>query len=133
MIAIIELMDFRDWIFKKYQDWSDNGKRSETQFALWLGVNSATFNAWKLRTRGNPRSKEIIDKLADKLGPEVYDVLGLPRPEAQDFADRLRAALREAFTLMIERGISPGTPKADDLIAEISDRFEVESTHISKK
>lgn len=69
-------MDFHDWFKQKFNEYS-GGKKSESQFATWLGMNQGTVNAYMNKTRGQPKSKELIDKLVDKFGDEVYGVLGL--------------------------------------------------------
>jgi SOS regulatory protein LexA len=77
-------MDFHDWIYSKYRLWSQDGQKSETQFAVWLGVSQALVNAWFNRSRNKPRTKEIVNKLFEKFGndPEIYAALDLSNPNA---------------------------------------------------
>ncbi|BCY18655.1 hypothetical protein hrd7_25040 [Leptolinea sp. HRD-7] len=73
-------MDFHKWIKEKYTNWSDSGKKSVSQFAAYLEISQPTVNAWIGETRGQPQTREIINKLVAKFGDEVYEVLGLSAP-----------------------------------------------------
>lgn len=124
-------MDFSQWIDDQYIIWS-KGRKSETQFAQWLGISQATFNAWKRKARGAPRSQALIKKLADKLGPEVYDVLGLVRPEAStayesfpaDFRRRLADADRELLRRRAELGLTnPDSPEVLAIAMEVFEKY----------
>ena len=59
--------------------------RSLTDFGKALGVKQSTWSMWCNDTK-LPNSQKVIDELAqpDKLGPEVYDALGLPRKMPKD-------------------------------------------------
>lgn len=50
-------------------------------FARFLGVESTTLSNWVNGGR-RPTGKYIL-LLASKLGPEIYDVLGMPRPDSR--------------------------------------------------
>jgi len=73
--------NFASWIENKFLDWQRQQKKRLTagEFAEWLGFENMTVNRWlngkRRPTRGNAQA------LALKLGLEVYDVLGLPRPD----------------------------------------------------
>lgn len=56
------------------------------EFAEWLGVPPTSYSNW-INTGIIP-SIRYIDRLADKLGPEVYDVVGLARPAPIPGVDR---------------------------------------------
>lgn len=53
--------------------------RTQVEFAEWLGFKNTTVNQWlkgqRRPTRGNAQA------LALRLGLEIYDVLGLPKPD----------------------------------------------------
>ncbi len=127
MIAIINPMDFYDWIKKKYSDWS-GGKKSENQFAVYIGISQATLNAWMNKTRGIPTSKKIINKLVERYGDEVYDVLGLTRPDIRDLLIEMRFPIdfvdalietRNEYTRELEsKGITTDTPEARRIVNE---------------
>jgi hypothetical protein len=73
--------NFKTWLENQFLDWQKRmgGRRPAGEFAKWLGFENATVNQWlnghRRPTRGNAQV------LALKLGLEVYDVLGLPRPD----------------------------------------------------
>lgn len=73
-------MDFRQWIENKYLQWQSNqgGRRTVMQFAEYLQLSQQTVSNWLNGTR--QPTGENIRKIAEKLGLEVYDVLGLQRP-----------------------------------------------------
>ena len=74
-------MNFRQWIEMKYLEWQRNsgGRKTVLQFAEHLGVSQSTVSTWFNETR-TPQG-DNVRKIADKLGLEVYDVLGLERPD----------------------------------------------------
>lgn len=71
------------WLDAEYVKWrqKQTGRRKAgiTHFAQWLGVSRDTLNNW-LGGRRVPE-RENIELLAAKLGLEIYDVMGLPRPD----------------------------------------------------
>ena len=54
--------------------------QSQADFARWLGVNPVTLNRYMNDKRKNV-DREIVDQIAIKLGPEIYNILGMVRPE----------------------------------------------------
>jgi len=58
---------------------------SQAEFALWLGVNPQTYTRL-INEHSLPKLANIIP-IADRLGPEVYDICGIPRlvPSDKDF------------------------------------------------
>lgn len=80
MVDEQELSAFQNLLLDAYAKQVAKAKRrkmSDTQFAQWLGVNAAAYNTWINGTRKPDVSSAI--KLAEKLGPEVFDALGYPR------------------------------------------------------
>lgn len=55
---------------------------SAAEFGKWLGVSNTSLSQWMNGIR-DP-SGDNVYKLADKLGPRVYDILELPRMFPQD-------------------------------------------------
>jgi hypothetical protein len=80
--------DFSCWLQKKYLEWAASqiqpGKmvQSQTDFGRWLGFKQSTFSTWM--TGSKVPSGNFVDLLADKLGLEVYDALGLARKMPSD-------------------------------------------------
>lgn len=74
-------MDFADWLKAKFIEWeqSQDRRQSYSAFARYLGVRQSSLSQWM--NGGYPPGLENVTKIADKLGPEVYDVLGLVRPD----------------------------------------------------
>ncbi len=74
-------LDFAKWIEKRYLDWQQRkgGRRTASEFAEWLGFENMTVNHW-LNGKHIPKHGNVYI-LALKLGLEIYDVLGMPRPD----------------------------------------------------
>jgi hypothetical protein len=73
--------DFPSWLFNKYLDWlkTQGEVKTKSDFAKWLGVSRPIVSLWMSGER-KPTGKSI-QKLSEKLGGEVYDMVGLPRPD----------------------------------------------------
>jgi transcriptional regulator with XRE-family HTH domain len=72
---------FTALLLRQMQQWeSAQGKRATLQgFADHLEVSQPLLSIW-LKGETRP-SSEKLELLANKLGSEVYEVLGLPRPD----------------------------------------------------
>ncbi len=108
-LTIMTGNDFADWLEKKYLEWQmEHGRASIRSFAKWLGINHVILvNLMNAKGRPGPKTLPI---LAEKLGYEVYDVLGLPRPDEREakLIRRYRAIppeLRDEFSLALEEFI----------------------------
>jgi len=65
----------------KFLTWQmeSGGRRTVAEFAEWIGLPQSTLSTWwsgKFKPTGDK-----VKILANKLGPEVYDALDLPRPD----------------------------------------------------
>jgi len=86
-------------------------------------------SSWMKKGGKTPRNQQSIVKLVKAFGPEVYDVLGLPRPGPGEDSDlsnlpadirrRLRAAAREVNRVMEQRGLNGDDPEAEKVTIEI--------------
>lgn len=56
------------------------GRATIEEFANWLGIARPTASNY-INDKRQPTDEEEIKKLVLKLGPEVYDTLGLARPD----------------------------------------------------
>lgn len=127
-------MEFKDYLLQKYWEWEKTtGKRqSFSAFALYLGVKQSAFAHW---IGGNIiPSRESIDRLAKKLGSEVYEAAGYSMPDpvlqVKGFPPEVIDALEEARLKIIASGIA-GDPAASlDVIRETLKKVSV--TSISK-
>lgn len=67
------------WIEDKFLDWQkQKGRASLAKFAAWLGTSPNSLNNWI--SRKQTPSGDSLRLLGDKLGWEIYDVVGEPRP-----------------------------------------------------
>lgn len=72
------------WLEIKYINWMrDKGEvLSQREFAEFLGLDPMNLSNYLNAKRKMPDDISI-KKMADKLGPDIYDVLGLARPDPQ--------------------------------------------------
>ena len=72
-----------DWLEKRYSEWKatqDRKHDSLSAFAIFLGIKEQLLNAL-VNNRRTSVSQETADKIADKLGDDIYDLVDLPRPD----------------------------------------------------
>lgn len=68
------------WIEDRRLDWEKaNGRTSLAKFADWLGVSVNSLNNWISRKQ-TPQG-DSVKLLADKLGPEIYSLVGMTPPD----------------------------------------------------
>jgi hypothetical protein len=135
-MAIIEWMDFSDWINKKYMEWRGASRATISDYSAFLGVPQSLLSQWMKRGGKVPTSKKYVDALIKIYGNEVFTVLDLPRPINQppeNFRERLRAALEEALQVMTSKGIEPDSPEGERIIAEIADKYGLEAKRTTDK
>ena len=75
-----KLTKFQEFLvdeFFKYQNRKHRRRVSETEFAKFLGVKVASYNAWINGVRLPDYANAV--KLASRLGPQVFDILGMER------------------------------------------------------
>jgi DNA-binding XRE family transcriptional regulator len=125
-------MEFGDWLTKKYTAWRGDAignDRSIIEFGKFIGVDKTSLTLW-MRGKRKPTLESAI-KIAE-IYPEVYDVLGLPRPGKSvsyeslpsDIRTRFESASDEFNRLSIERHITnPDTPEAHALAREVFSRY----------
>lgn len=71
-----------EWLDRQFIDWQRESGKSQTleRFAEWLEISRVTLSRYINGQRQTP-DEETIELLASKLGPGIYDVLGIPRPD----------------------------------------------------
>jgi transcriptional regulator with XRE-family HTH domain len=77
-------MKYNDWLINKFGEWErKTGRRqSYSAFARYLGVKQSSLSQW---LAGNyPPADDNLRKIANKLGFEIYDILGIARPDPLD-------------------------------------------------
>ncbi len=123
---------FKDWINQKFSAWekAQGGRQSYYAFARFLGVSQSGLGHWM--TGGAVPSGDDLLILADKLGPDVYDSLGLPRPNAEarkvtvsfsslppDIRQRLTSALVEIERTQQQHNLKPDSPESRQAVIAI--------------
>ena len=83
--------EFTNWLEKQYLDWQieQGGRKSITDFSAHLGFALTTVDQW-MNGRRKKISPDNAFRLAQRLGLEVYDVLGLPCPDPLLFRLRVK-------------------------------------------
>jgi transcriptional regulator with XRE-family HTH domain len=137
-----QIMEFSEWLTQKYIDWRGDaiGKdRTISEFAQMVGVSQPTMSYWMKKGGKIPRAKSSIQKLVDTFGYEVYDILGLPKPEAEkipwdhlpeSFRSRLEAATAEVNERFQEEGITPDSDPDGEaalrITTEVFDKYGID-------
>ena len=72
---------FSIFLTRKFLEWQlEQGEsKSQAEFAGLLGVKRTSLTMWM--NGDHLPENENVEKIANFLGPEVYDLLGLPRPD----------------------------------------------------
>jgi len=112
-------MKYNDWLMGKFNSWEkETGKRqSFSAFSRYLGVKQSSLSQW---LAGNyPPTGENVEKIAQKCGDEIYEVLGLISPRREEDVDisslpdelqiRFRTAMKEIDDVLNERGLISGS------------------------
>ena len=74
-------MKFSQWFENQFLGWQmeAGGRKTVHEFATYLGVSQSTVSTWLNGTR-EPTGKNI-DRIAERLNFEVYEILGLRTPD----------------------------------------------------
>jgi hypothetical protein len=74
-----DMTPFQAFLVDKFLEYQNQKKRpvSDNEFARYLHVNAGSWNQWI----NGSRSPDFYNalKMSEKLGPEVFDLLGFPR------------------------------------------------------
>jgi hypothetical protein len=115
----------KEWFNQKFSEWEKTQARSQSYytFARYLEVPQSGLSQWM--TGGSVPSGEDLLNIASKLGPEIYDVLGLPRPSAEtkrtnfslvalpsDIRKQLTSAVNEIEQNLRQKRLHPDSPEA---------------------
>ncbi len=122
----------KDWLNSKFIEWErkQGGKQSYYAFARFLEVGQSGLASW-MSGSGTPSGDDLIS-IAAKLGPEVYDVIGLPRPNADvqrltvsfsnlptDIRENLTRAIAEADQTLRQENLRPDASDARKVVIDI--------------
>jgi hypothetical protein len=123
------MMEFSDWMNQQFITWRGKTRRTVTEFAAFIGVKQQVMSSW-MKPDGKAPNASSLAKIAAKLGLEVYDVLGLPRPVSDPFAQlppvlrtKVEAALAEINSIYQERGISVDSAEAEEIADKVFSRI----------
>lgn len=111
----------KQWMEQQFLAWQmrEGGRKTVTEFARYLGVTRNSLNNWILR--GQEPSGDNLETIARKMGPEIYDVLGLTRPDPElqrinsvwdDLSPRERLRLAESAEEYAGRRRRPADSRA---------------------
>lgn len=72
---------FAMWLEVCYLDWQAETKKRATlqEFAVYIGYSRPLISMWMSGKR--LPTDEGVKRLADLFGPEIYDLLGMSRPD----------------------------------------------------
>lgn len=122
----------KDWLNQRFAEWekTQGGRQSYYAFARYLEVSQSGLSQWM--TGGSVPAGDDLLAIAGKLGPEIYDVMGLPRPNAEvqrltvsfatlppDLRQKLTNAIAEADQALREQRLRPDMPEARELVIVI--------------
>jgi transcriptional regulator with XRE-family HTH domain len=122
----------KDWLNQKFNEWekAQGGRQSYYAFARYLEVSQSGLGQWMAGSAA-PAGDDVLN-LANKLGPEVYDVLGLPRPNVElqrltisyanlpaDIRQNLSSAVSEADAALRQQRLRPDSADARKIVIEI--------------
>jgi transcriptional regulator with XRE-family HTH domain len=122
----------KDWLNQKFLEWekAQGRKQSYYAFARYLEVSQSGLGQW-MAGSGTPSGEDLLN-IANKLGPEIYDTIGMPRPNAEvqrltvsfaslppEIRQRLTNAIAESDnTLRVER-LRPDSADARKIVIDI--------------
>lgn len=130
-------MDIAELLTREYLDWQKKvGRRTIKQFSQRLKVPPASLSDW-MAGKYPPKSMVNIENIAKELGSEVYDVLGLSRPQSDEdllaefpaeWRERFLRARREYTAELAKQGITTDTPEAEQIITDALTRHGINFT-----
>lgn len=139
MLYNIFVAGFAEWLREKFQEWNSkqDGEKTYADFARYLGVPPTSLSNW-INSGYRPRGDNLA-LLAAKY-PEVYEILGFPRPQEipldqlpSDLRSALEAAINEITAVLLARGIDPDSPEGVSVTAEILERHGFVIKEIKKE
>jgi transcriptional regulator with XRE-family HTH domain len=122
----------KDWLSQKFNEWEKAQGRSQSYyaFARYLEVTQSSLSQW-MTGASIPAGEDLLS-VASKLGPEVYDVLGVPRPNAEsksanvslavlpaDLRQRLTNAVSEIEQSLRQQRLRPDSPEARQITLKV--------------
>lgn len=87
------IMDLREFLNQRYVNWRADKIGVAGSISSWgreMGISPQMLNGWM--NRGSIPRADSIAKLAEYLGQDVYDVLGMVVPDDSMLSERLLSA-----------------------------------------
>jgi hypothetical protein len=124
---IINFVEFKVWLWGKFEEWRKGTTNGPTAFARYLGIDKQQSVSDWLNGKYKPKSQEHIAKIAEKY-PEVYDVLGIDKPsdpfdKLPPSARGMRLALEEIKAEIEAEDIPLDSPEAEKIVISIMERY----------
>ncbi len=122
----------KDWLNQKFIEWerAQGHKQSYYAFSRYLEVSQSGLGQW-MAGSGAPSGDDLLN-IANKLGVEIYDILGLPRPNAEvqrltvsfasmppDIRQRLASAIAESDQALRVERLRPDSAEARRIVIDI--------------
>ncbi len=122
----------KDWLNQKFIEWekAQGHKQSYYAFSRYLEVSQSGLGQWMVGN-GVPSGDDLLN-IAKKLGAEIYDILGLPRPNAEvqrltvsiasippDIRQRLASAIAESDQALRAERLRPDSVEARRIVIDI--------------
>ena len=115
----IVIVEFRDWLWGKFEEWRRGTTKGPAAFARYLGIKQQQVSAW---LNGDYRPNlDGIAKLAERY-PDIYEVLGVPDP-LDTWPEPSRSMAKEIRSVMISLGPPADRPEVVSAINEIVARY----------
>lgn len=126
----------QEWLNQKFAAWeqAQGRKQSYYAFARYLEVSQSDLAQW-MDGIGTPTGDDLRT-LAAKLGPEIYEALGIPRPSPEgqkvtisfnnlppDIRQRLISAIVEADQSLRANRHAPTSPEARQETLQILEKW----------
>ena len=93
-------MNVSDYLHHEFLRWeAEQGERKTvTAFAEYLGVPQTSLSSWM--NRGSTPGGRSLVNLAARLGPGIYEVMGLPKPAVDPVEQQLIAIIKNDPAVM---------------------------------
>lgn len=129
-------MNYQEWLEQKYIAWEKTrtNRQSYYSFARFLDVSHTALAQW-MSGVSKPLGDDLA-KIAGKLGPEIYTLVGVVLPASQSqsltgsynllpaaLRGRLASAIIEAGQQISQRALKPESDEAKHLTLKIFDKW----------
>jgi transcriptional regulator with XRE-family HTH domain len=131
----------KEWLNQKFVEWekAQGRKQSYYSFSRELGVSQSSLAQW-MDGSAIPNGDDLLT-LAEKLGPEIYESIGMPRPHAQlqrltvafpglpaGLRDRLTNAIWDADQYLKANHLPAESVDAKKIVVEIFGKWGIRLT-----